>query len=122
MKINLLILSLLIVFLKSEDVFYLSLDKLISGNGLYELSLINRKNGVSDNDLYYSGTAEYMENVITKKYNKIDRLKTEKHPLLFMFDTCLFEYINYFPRDSIFVIDQKCVNYKNTKKLIFILN
>ena len=110
MKMNLIILSLLIVFLKSEDVFYLSLDKLISGNGLYELSLINRKNGVSDNDLFYSGTAEYMETVITKAYHKIDRLKSEKHPLLFMFDTCLFEYINYFPRDSIFVIDQKCVN------------
>ena len=30
-----------------------------------------------------------------------------------MFDMCLFEYINYFPDDTIFITVPKCVNNKN---------
>ena len=97
MKIHLLILYLFFAILNCEDdLFYLSLDKIISGSRKYRLTLLNRKSGVSDNDLFYSGTVEYMENLIMEVFYKkknYDSLKTEHHPLLFMFGACLFDYI-----------------------------
>ena len=116
MKIYLLIIFLFLALLNCEDdIYYLSLDKIISGSTKYQLSLLNRKSEVSDNDLFYSGTVEYIENVIMDVFYKkkdYNSLKTEHHPLLFMFDTCLFDYIKYFHSDSIFVVDPKCVNSK----------
>ena len=116
MKIHLLILYLFFAILNCEDdLYYLSLDKIISGSRKYRLTLLNRKSGVSDNDLFYSGTVEYMENLIMEVFYKkknYDSLKTEHHPLLFMFGACLFDYIKYFPDDSLFVVDPKCVNSK----------
>ena len=116
MKQNILIIYILIVIINCEDVFYLSLEKLISGSSNYKLSLINKKEGISDNDLFYSGYSEFIENILVNVYNtngKKDAIKSEKHPLVFMFDMCLFEYINYFPDDTIFITVPKCVNNKN---------
>ena len=69
MKQNILIIYILIVIINCEDVFYLSLEKLISGSSNYKLSLINKKEGISDNDLFYSGYSEFIENILVNAYN-----------------------------------------------------
>ena len=77
---------------------------------------INKKAGISDKDLFYSGPVEYIENILVNAYNtkeKNQAIDNEKHPLVFMFDACLFEYINYFPIDTIFITLPRCIIYKN---------
>ena len=115
MKQNILIICLLIVLLNCQDKYLLSLDMLLSGSSKYYLNLINKKKDASDNDLFYSGSAEYMDNIIVSAYNskgKYSTIKEKRHPLVLMLDICLFEYINYFSTDSIFIINHNCVNFK----------
>ena len=115
MKQNILIICLSLVLLNCQDKYLLSLDMLLSGSTKYNLNLINRKKDASDNDLFYSGSAEYMDNIIVNAYNnkgKYSSIKEKKHPLVLMLDICLFEYINYFSTDSIFVINHNCINFK----------
>jgi hypothetical protein len=69
MKQNILIICLLLVLLNCQDKYLLSLDMLLSGSTKYNLNLINRKKDASDNDLFYSGSAEYMDNIIVNAYN-----------------------------------------------------
>ena len=116
MKQNILIIYILIEIINCNDVYYLSLEKLISGSSNYKLSLNNTKAGISDKDLFYSGPVEYIENILVNAYNtkeKNQAIDNEKHPLVFMFDACLFEYINYFPIDTIFITLPRCIIYKN---------
>ena len=115
MKQNILIICLLLVLLNCQDKYLLSLDMLLSGSTKYDLNLINRKKDASDSDLFYSGSAEYMDNIIVNAYNKQGKyttIKEKRHPLVLMLDICLFEYINYFSTDSIFVINHNCNNFK----------
>ena len=110
MKQNILILSLLLILSNCEDDnFYLSLDKLVTGSTKYKLNIVNRKNGISDKDLFYSGSVEYLSNIVLLKF---DTIREENHPLVFMFETCQFDYINYFKPETVFVVDNKCVNSK----------
>lgn len=114
MNQNILILCLLFVLLNCKSDYILSLDMLISGSSKYDIELVNRKDGVSDNDLFYFGNVEYMENILIDSYTKegkAETIKNEKHRLVFMFDKCLFEYINFFPPDTIFVVGQECIKY-----------
>ena len=116
MKHNILIICLLLVLLNCENEFYLSLEMLLSGNSKYKLTLNNRKEGTSDNDLFYSGFAEDIEKILIDRYNRKDgyeTLKNEKHPLVYMMNLCILEYINYFSTDTIFVVDEKCNIYKS---------
>lgn len=69
MKHNILIICLLLVLLNCENEFYLSLEMLLSGNSKYKLTLNNRKEGTSDNDLFYSGFAEDIEKILIDRYN-----------------------------------------------------
>jgi hypothetical protein len=120
MRQNILILWLLFALFKCDEDYYLSLEMLISGSTKYKLNLINKKIGISDNDLFYSGFPEYLENIFehsNTKAEKIEAIKEKRCPLVLMFDECLFEYIKYFSTDTIFVIDQKCF-----KKEIYIEN
>ena len=120
MRQNILILWLLFVLFKCNEDYYLSLEMLISGSTKYKLNLINKKIGISDNDLFYSGFPEYLEEIFDNsntKAEKIEAIKEKRCPLVLMFDECLFEYIKYFSTDTIFVIDQKCF-----KKEIYIEN
>ena len=117
MNQNILILSLLFVLSSCDDIFYLSLHKLITGNHKYQISLINRRPGISDKDLFYSGPVEYLENIIINAFynkNKYESIRNEKHPLVFMFGVCQFDYINYFSPETVFVVDKKCVNSSET--------
>ena len=123
MKQNILIICLSLVLLTCSDNYYLSLDMLISGSTKYKLDLLNRNEKASDNDLFYSGSAENMENILLSAYNnkeKYSTIKDKSHPFVLMLDECLFEYINYFSTNSLFVINHKCLvniktNYKNYK-------
>ena len=92
MKQNILIICLSLVLLNCQDKYLLSLDMLLSGSSKYDLNLINRRKDASDNDLFYSGSAEYMDNIIVKAYNskgKYSTIKEKKHPLVLMLDICL---------------------------------
>ena len=126
MKQNILIICLSLVLLTCSDNYYLSLDMLISGSTKYKLDLLNRNEKASDNDLFYSGSAENMENILLNAYNnkeKYSTIKDKSHPFVLMLDECLFEYINYFSTNSLFVINHKClVNIKTNNKKINIKN
>ena len=116
MNQNILILCLLLVILNCNDEFYLSIDMLISGSSKYKISLFNKNEEFSDNDLFYSGTSENIETILITSYNKEGKAKTiieEKHPLVFMLDQCLCEYIKFFSVDTIFIINEKCINKKD---------
>ena len=63
MRQNILILWLLFALFKCDEDYYLSLEMLISGSTKYKLNLINKKIGISDNDLFYSGFPEYLEDI-----------------------------------------------------------
>lgn len=114
MNLNILILCLIFVLLNCEKEYILSLELHFSGNTKYDIELFNRKSGISDNDLFYCGNVEYMDQILIEAYSsekKSASIKNENHPLVFMFETCLFEYINYFPSDTMFVVSSSCLNY-----------
>ena len=116
MKQKILIICLLLESCNCKDNYILSFDMLISGSSKYEITLINKKSQISDEDIFYFGTVEYMENIIINSYNKREKLeliRKEKHPLVLMLENCLSEYINYFSTDTKFIIDQKCINNNN---------
>ena len=116
MKQKILIICLLLESCNCKDNYILSFDMLISGSSKYEITLINKKSRISDEDIFYFGTVEYMENIIINSYNKREKLeliRKENHPLVLMLENCLSEYINYFSTDTKFIIDQKCINNNN---------
>ena len=116
MNRNILIFCLLLAILNCNDGFCLSIDMLISGSSKYKISLFNKNEGFSDNDLFYSGTSENIETILVESYNKEGKAKTikdKKHPLVFMLDQCLCEYIKFFSTDTIFIINEKCINKKD---------
>ena len=112
---------LTIVFILSEiincnDVYYFFIEKLFSGYSRFKLSLTNKKIDTSDNDIFYSGSGEYIENILFDPYStrKSDEdIRNEKHPLVFMFNLCFLEYINYFPENTLFIIAPHCINNQN---------
>ena len=81
--------------------YQLKYDFLLQGESAYDLNLINNQN---NNNLFYSGQIENIEEIlyINKDYNH--SLTDGKHTLINMLGANYFKYINLFPTKTIFII------------------
>ena len=81
--------------------YQLKYDFLLQGESAYDLDLINNQN---NNNLFYSGQIENIEEIlyIIKDYNH--SLTDGKHTLINMLGANYFKYINLFPTKTIFII------------------
>ena len=112
MKQNILILSLLLILSNCDnDIYSLFLGKTLTGGNKCRVNIVNRKKGISDKDLFYSGSFEYLTDILSDKKDKYDSIREENHPFVFNFG-CKFEYIKYFKPETVFVIGQFCYNYE----------
>ena len=86
-------------------------DILLAGEFRYDLNLINNQN--NNNNLYYSGKIENIEDIINISEDKEteDTLKDGDHPLVNMLNINYIKYISLFSAKTIFIIEEKDNKY-----------
>ena len=119
MKFIIYILSLLILLINSNEDYQFSFDLFLTGEKKIDLKLFNQR---EDEEVkFYSGTFEEIEDALTinplnKKRTII--LKEGNHPVVYVPHGADLEYINLFPKTTIFILNKYHIdNLKNDSKI-----
>ena len=118
MQLLFLLNILMLLSLYSMQEYQLYYDIFFGGYIKFDLYLFNNK---VDNNFFYSGFIENIEDAISKDKSQ---LKNGNHPLVYILNRNYIQYINLFSKNTIFITLQQYIEYiKNYSKdfTIFIL-
>ena len=99
---------LFLLFLsESIQEYQLSIDIFFSGELKFDLILYNNK----DINKFHSGSIENIDKILYKKNKKTSKdeiaVKSGSHPLVNIYETNYIEYINLFPKKTIFLVQEQ---------------
>ena len=103
------IISILILIFISKSIqdYQLSIDMFFTGEIRFDLILYNNK----DKNIFHSGKIENIDKILYVKNRKTFKaemaVKSGNHPLVNIYESTYIEYINLFPKKTIFLIQEQ---------------
>ena len=81
--------------------YQLSFDKFLTGSIRFDLDLYNN---TLDKNFFYSGSIEDIDDILNIHSQEKAILKKGSHPLVYILNKNYIQYINLFPKNTIFII------------------